>query len=287
VAIKKNGFQLVRMTDVRQAPTGSPCLPDVHEFDPRLYTGEPVYNGALIRHAGRWVQTLRIGPNSGTRTMIGWLDDELRPTGPFRNVSTPESAKEDMRLFLHRGQLWGSYMDLARDRAGKVCHVDVNVCRFAPDLSVEEEFKPRVPGQWVWEKNWLFWSGEGSIHFVYAIDPVHTIYRWEPGSAVQIAGRTEVKTGWNETLRGGAPPVFHGGRYVALFHAGNPSRRIGSYQFEAKAPFRVVRVGPEPILHRPGPEWGCVYAISLVEAGGHLYISYGEDDRRLIVRRWI
>jgi hypothetical protein len=271
----------------REALPAGAALPDVHEFDAALYTGEPVYNGALIRHAGRWVQTLRIGPNSGTRTLIGFLRDDLRPAGPFRSISTPSSTKEDLRLFVHGGRLWGSYMDLIRGGDGKVCQVVVNVCRFADDLSVEEEFRPRVPGQAAWEKNWLFWSHDGVIHFVYSIDPVHAVYRWAPGASPAAAGRTELTTGWNEILRGGAPPVRRGDRYVALFHAGNPSRRIGSYEFEARPPFSIVRMGPDPILSRPGPDWGCVYAISLVDWKGHLYVTYGEDDRRLRLRRWI
>ncbi len=261
-------------------------LPALHQFDARLYTGEPVFNGALVRYRNRWVQTLRIGPNSGTRTLIGWLGDDLRPTGPFRGLSTPASCKEDLRLFLHDGRLWGAYMDLVRNPLGQIGRVEVNFCRFDEDLQIESEWKPRVPAQGVWEKNWLPFSHDGDIHFVYSISPVHSVYRWTPGKTPVIAGRSETPVGgWKELLRGGTPPVLYQGKYVALFHVGNPSRRIGIYEFEAKTPFRVTRVVQEPLLYRPGPAWGCVYAIGLLEWGGGLYMTYGEDDRRLFLRR--
>lgn len=262
------------------------ALPALHQFDPRLYTGKPVFNGALVRYRNRWVQTVRIGPNIGTRTMIGWLGEDLRPSAPFRDLSTPASCKEDMRLFVHEGRLWAAYMDLIRSDGKGISRVEVNFCRFDEDLRIESEWRPRVPGQGPWEKNWLPFSLGGCIHFVYSIAPVHAVYRWEPGRNPVIAGRSETPVGgWDELLRGGTPPVYHQGRYVALFHVGNPSRRIGLYEFEPRSPFRVTRVVQEPLLHRPGPAWGCVYAIGLLEWGGRLYMTYGEDDRRLFLRR--
>jgi len=271
---------------VRQhvAPAPALRLPDRHEFAPALYGARPIYNGAFLPYAGRLIQTVRIGPPNNTETWLGTLGQDLRPEAPFRCVSTPSSSKEDMRLFTYRGDLWASFADLDKE-GDRVLRVHTDLCRIEPDLTLGARYAPKAPDQTAWEKNWLFFEHDDYLYFVYSVDP-HRVCRLEPGRAPELVGVTPTRHAWGETLRGGAPPVRVGDRYVALFHAGNPSRRFGWYEFEARPPFRVTRVGATPILEGPRERWCVYYPISLARVDGRFYISYGQDDCRLHLMRW-
>lgn len=107
------------------------------------------------------------------------------------------------------------------------------------------------------EKNWLWFSHEGELHFIYATRP-HVVARTKgmtPIFTYESPGFT-----WDYGLpRGGSPPVYveEDGLYWSFFHSSRdihpttpPRRRyyMGAYAFEPWPPFRVVLYTRHPLL---------------------------------------
>jgi hypothetical protein len=210
----------------------------------------------------------------GTDTWIYYVDNPMA----IRKLSAPDSSKEDLRLFHFNGRLFGSYQDLA------IPHIFVNICEFGDDLDVWEIYQPRVPEQQQLEKNWQFFEHNGQLFFVYSIEP-HIVYSYDFAETKMVA-REEHKHGWKlGMLRGGTPPILVGDRFLSLFHSVLDRKWfMGWYEFEAKPPFKVIRVGDKPILEHVNT-W-CHYPMSLLHRNGEFTICYGEDDCRIRLLKW-
>jgi predicted GH43/DUF377 family glycosyl hydrolase len=105
------------------------------------------------------------------------------------------------------------------------------------------------------EKNWLYFVHDNAPHLVYSANP-HVV--------VRLNGRLESETKYITDefnplwkfgeVRGGSNPILVDGLYWTFFHSSlpwiNKKRRyyMGAYAFEAKAPFRIVRMTTLPIL---------------------------------------
>ena len=105
------------------------------------------------------------------------------------------------------------------------------------------------------EKNWLYFTHDNAPHLVHSANP-HVV--------VRLNGRLESETKYITDefnplwkfgeVRGGSNPILVDGLYWTFFHSSlpwiNKKRRyyMGAYAFEAKAPFRIVRMTTLPIL---------------------------------------
>jgi predicted GH43/DUF377 family glycosyl hydrolase len=107
------------------------------------------------------------------------------------------------------------------------------------------------------EKNWLWFFHNDQLHMVYQADP-HIVARFTLDGVFDTEYKTEPEhpIKWDYgIIRGGTPPVRIGSEYLTFFHSSLPTndkfhRRyyMGAYAFEAKEPFRITRITPEPLL---------------------------------------
>lgn len=143
------------------------------------------------------------------------------------------------------------------------------------------------------EKNWLYFVHDNAPHVVYSANP-HVV--------VRLNGRLEKEQEYvtNEfnplwkfgEVRGGSNPILADGLYWTFFHSSlpwiNKKRRyyMGAYAFEAKAPFRIVRMTTMPILTGTNQEdwWPGLPAVVFPcgaffdSAKNQFVISYGIND---------
>jgi len=265
----------------------APSLPDQLEFNASLYPASPLWNGALVRYKDRWIQTVRTGWDPfSSGNYLGELGINLKPLRLFRKISPsdPDAHQEDMRLWTYQEKLFGSYTFYTKTKNHDYfgCPIFVDICLIdTRDLVVTRTWQPRIKKQNHWEKNWVFFEYEGGLYFVYTIAP-HVVYRYRFGGPAELVGETETRHNWAVTLRGGTPPIRVGDRYVSIFHD-NTRTRMGWYEFEAKPPFKVIRVGENHIMMKPGH---IVFPMGLFQYQSKFYCTYGEDDCRLKMFRW-
>lgn len=154
---------------------------------------------------------------------------------------------EDPRLFVFNDELHISYTDGYQMAQGKI-----NV----QTMQAEESFYINKPSRGRTEKNWTFFEHENELYSVYAFSP-HTIFKmngenWEQVHRTPFSFKWE----WGE-VRGGSTPIKAEDKFVSFFHSAMPVKYknqegrqyfMGMYEFEAKPPFRVLRMSNEPIL---------------------------------------
>lgn len=143
------------------------------------------------------------------------------------------------------------------------------------------------------EKNWLYFVHDNAPHMVYSANP-HVV--------VRLNGRLEKEDQYvtNEfnplwkfgEVRGGSNPILADGLYWTFFHSSlpwiNKKRRyyMGAYAFEAKAPFRIVRMTTMPILTGTNQQdwWPGLPAVVFPcgaffdSAKAQFVVSYGIND---------
>jgi len=146
------------------------------------------------------------------------------------------------------------------------------------------------------EKNWAWFSHKGDLHFIYQTNP-HVVVATS-GTSIKAKYETKFESPWRHgDLRGGTNPVqISDTEYLAFFHSSLPWKTIpkygerrryfmGAYTFEAKPPFKVTRITPQPLLTGceyeptiPGSP-AVVFPCGLVmEPSGSLYVTYGVND---------
>jgi len=103
------------------------------------------------------------------------------------------------------------------------------------------------------EKNWTWFIHEGQLHLDYQFSP-HIVVALDDKMR-QKECKTPTPLEWKYGhIRGGTPPVKVGDEYVSFFHSSMPWRQkqnryfMGAFAFEAKPPFAVTRITPEPLL---------------------------------------
>jgi predicted GH43/DUF377 family glycosyl hydrolase len=240
------------------------------------------------------------------------LGQDLQPVaGTDKRIDLPavgnQSPKkcEDPRLFDRNGELHISYTNSfpkpGRAAAG-VAKLDdefnVLQSRFlAYGKNVCKQHRPLVDGGPLpvgCEKNWAFFAHGWDLYAVYDI-PRHIVIKanWAEGTAQRIAGSDSVLRWPFGEIRGGTPPVRVEDEFFAFFHSSAmpPSRYVfdrsiysmGFYAFEAKAPYRITRYTPMPLmsggLYDPCPQRpGVVFPAGAVYRDGRWLVSYGHND---------
>jgi len=105
------------------------------------------------------------------------------------------------------------------------------------------------------EKNWTWFFHENSLHLDYQFSP-HVVLRvMGEKSVTEHRTDTPLAANWKYGhIRGGTPPVRVGDEYISFFHSSQKWTEkqnryfMGAYAFEARAPFAVTRMTPEPLL---------------------------------------
>lgn len=251
------------------------------------------FNASLIRHRGRLLMAYRTGW-AGAEVHVAEMAGDLTPCESVTlGLRHPLAryGREDPRLFEHRGRLHVAYIGVQGGKGGIATHQ--LYARLGDDLAVEEVFYPEYAHRNPWEKNWQFLSSFGELFAVYTIHP-HRVLHVRGFTAYPFTEAAWTPRWSGGLLRGGAAPVLVGDEYYGWFHGvkdvgGVRTYTAGVYTFEAKPPFRPVRLTPEPLLapdpaDRPPDQWAsCVFPCGAVLEGGRWLVSYGYMDREIRV----
>jgi hypothetical protein len=228
----------------------------------------PKYNCGLVEFGGKRYLSYRFGLHMQSGTGIAVVDESFRGQSSVI-VSTLESRKEDLRLFVHQGRLCGSFTHTQGP-------VRVRICRFAADLSVEKEIDFQfTPTRY--EKNWQFFEHEGRLLCIYTVSP-HVIYECDWDGRFTLLHSTPFANTWERNgvqLRGGTPPVLHDGRYYSAFHTSN--YYMGMYCFAARPPFEVLGISANPFVDHSVRD--IQFPCGLIRTPGGFIVAYGEADR--------
>jgi predicted GH43/DUF377 family glycosyl hydrolase len=251
-------------------------------------------NAGLIRHAGRLLLAYRTDW-AGAHCHVAELADDLTPvrTVGLAELRHPRAdhGREDPRLFTFRGRLHVAYIGVQGAPKGVVTHQ--MYARLTDDLRVEEVFYPDYAFRRAWEKNWSFFEWENELFAVYSIAP-HVVLHVKGNKAYPFA-ETPTRFPWSGGhLRGGAPPVRVGEHYWHWFHGrldANYRYNVGLCVFEARPPFNVVALSPDPLywadgLNTDGNYCPVVFPCGAVLEGGRWRVSCGWNDRGIRVLEW-
>ncbi len=255
-------------------------------------------NCSLLPWKGKLLLCYRVGWQSANIRLVE-LDANYaaipgtdRPLLPIH----PHCAggQEDPRLFVFDGRLHVIFVGVRRTSPTNSTAIARQlIARLDDNGNVEHVWEPDYPDSNLIEKNWQPFEWDGGLYAVYSMAPWRVL-KLENGGASAIGPDSSGIAWGNGFCRGGAAPVRVGGEYYAFFHGmqltghQNPEARytMGACVFEAKPPFRPLRMTKVPLLspddaerpvHKshPGGRW---YVSNLYVCG-----SYVDAERE----RWI
>jgi FkbM family methyltransferase len=249
------------------------------------------FNTSLIAHGDGYAFAFRHGWE-GSDIYVGRLDRDFRPVGdPVRlDLFHPQAnyGREDPRLFRFRGRLHVGYIGVRGNR--RILYTSVLYARLRDDFTVEQIYFPEYERRNYWEKNWTFFEHGGRLYAVYAIAP-HKVLAID-GERVELAYEVPTPAPWGPgtEMRGGASPVRVGDQFYSFFHSRSEVNGLlvytaGLYTFDARPPFRVRRIIPEPILvadpaTKPADQYAAVvFPGGAVLCDGRWVIAAGVHDR--------
>lgn len=257
-----------------------------------------VTNCSILPYKSRLLLAYRTGW-IGAKIHLTELHDGLK-AGPSKtlNLVHPHSVggREDPRLFIHNDRLHLAYIGV-RVLTNRKTIARQLFARLSDDYEVEYVWEPFYDASPEWEKNWQPFSVDGRLFVVYSMQPWRVL-ELTGGRAVQLFADGPNVPWSGGFARGGAPPVLHGDEYYAFFHGSDFSKRgtgkpdvytIGVCTFEAKAPFRPLRITKQPIFGPTiddlprfpnGRLWHAATAFpcGAYYDGGQWVISYGHND---------
>ncbi len=218
--------------------------------------GEPGvrnYNSGLcLKDGARFLATRRFNQDKWRYEIAIKQLDGVTAT-PVRVLELPRphgrESHEDARLFWHRGRLYCAYTEGQYWQRPWVAVQKLALLR--DDWSVERVYTIGYAENSITpEKNWMFFSHDNQLRFVYSIEP-HIVVTLDDKMEVIWEHRTSPVL---PALRGGTPPVRIDDYYVTFphFHMKHRTRRrrygFTMLCFEARPPFAVLEVSGPIIL---------------------------------------
>lgn len=276
------------------APRGRLPLPDGH-FNPSML----MWQGKLILATrdswGHSKVSLWELNNDRPDWSGGWT---VTPIASCASAHPDAPRLEDPRLFVHRNpetnkEQLHCMFSLPDGYPPKL--VQVGYARFAHDLqSIEHTEVMRSPNNNLYEKNWVPFSDEDGLHWVYSTKPEHLILgdtqNWATPNPLPWCGGV---------IRGGAAPVlmypmnepnqirpvyyhfYHG----ALKRVQGTVYTIGVSEFESRPPYKVLRQTAVPLVWPDLPAVGedvvkryVLFVGGAVAHAGHWHLAVGVDD---------
>lgn len=264
-----------------------------------LWPGEPGlrFNPSILAHEGGYLLAYRTGWK-GSEIYLGRLDAALAPVGRpwLLRLRHPAAqyGREDPRLFVHEGRVHVSFVGVMGVTGPR--HTNILYARLGQDLSVEKVYAPHYNQRQLWEKNWGFFSHEGSLLAVYSIAP-HRVLLVEGDRARPLCEVANALPWDGGERRGGASSVRVGDEYWHFFHDRVEVRRQRIYRtglmtFSARPPFAPLRQIPEPILtadltDKPPDQYAFVaFVCGAVRVGDYWILSHGRQDRFMTLDRF-
>jgi predicted GH43/DUF377 family glycosyl hydrolase len=277
------------------------------------------FNPSLIRWRGSLLMSFRIyKPHNRSTNPFGlvFLDEDFNPVGtpqvfelPFYNPVLL-SKQQDPRLIPVGDRLFVVYNNLLPH----ITHREIRRMYMAELFFDGTTFTASEPeclsdfeGQsdMRYEKNWVPFDYQGKLLLAYSLFP-HTIFHPVSGTnSCQTISSCSGKTEWDwGEPRGGTQAVRINDHYLAFFHSRldlptvqSNGRKMthyfmGAYTFQAKPPFAITAISPEPIIgkdfYRPPyyKTWKplrCVFPCGLVVDKKYVWVAYGRQDHEIWV----
>jgi hypothetical protein len=269
-------------------------LPSLHVFEnaeliPQAWLHRPtseylLFNPAIVRFRGQIIMCYRVVMPDGRRRLALCRltpDFQVVPSSavPFSDfIQNGGDWHADGRFCPFQDRLFLHYNDGARRgrTANQIYLVEVDPDQLVPlgqprQLMVDGARQPV-------EKNWILFTHDNELWAIYSIAP-HVVLKVTLAGAGPILCRRTYVQQWDVAaythrygeLRGGAPPVRLGDRYISFFHSRFVARPLrsrllrllgkaqmntvhyvgGAYGFAAEPPFVPLGLSPEPLLLPP------------------------------------
>lgn len=150
------------------------------------------------------------------------------------------------------------------------------------------------------EKNWSPFDFNGVLLLSYSLNPHRVFIPLLINDSCETIAVNWANIEWQYgELRGGTPSLLDGDHYLGFFHSfldmptvqSNGKKIshyfIGAYRFEAKFPFALTHISPQPIIGSTfyvGPEYPTWKPLRVVFPGGlvfndkYIWVVYGKQD---------
>lgn len=258
------------------------------------------FNPGLVEHEGLVRLSLRTEHgNDRVENYLCEFDERTATCGEPRRIQFPSGfRREDVRLFVYRGQLHAAYSIYRQSVVPKQRY-----CRLHLDGTTGGEHQVEYNKGWP-EKNLMFFEHEHQLYLIHSSQPNHVVLRVEQDRITDILSTPSAMQWPFGEVRGGAPPVrLPDGTFLHVFHSsmwcGN--RRVyfvGAYVFAAHPPFQILKATTSPLLmpgpkahllHRVGEHWQrfhrVVFPGGAIVRGNELLIAYGHNDLEMCLAR--
>lgn len=165
-------------------------------------------------------------------------------------ITSPKEQHEDPRVMVHDGMFYVCYcwQVPGSNRCGQRISV------FDPQWHHQLTVQPNY-GSHIAEKNWLPFTVNDRLHFVYKAKPTVVLRVDNVDPWVSHEYRTDTRLPFNHgEVRGGTPPVLHDGLLWLFGHTsiewdGRQRRYCAmAYAMEPTQPFRIVKITPEILV---------------------------------------
>lgn len=269
--------------------------------------GIDLFNPGLIqRPDGLWLLVRRSENQEGLAFGKNgiWacqLKDRKPHGGPLLKFSDSDAAQqfEDARAMMWNNQVWISACNFTWFDFGSwtgahqvvlVYRDDeawTPIARKDPPVGKNREVAGDTFGRH--EKNWVFFIHENRLHLLYHTKPwlvVEFGANWEDQK--HHAGPSISSN--HGDIRGGTPPILVGDLYWTFYHSSVPwmgrYRRysMGALAFEARPPFKPVRMTQEPLLVGSKNDFWrkekplVIFPCGAIIENDVFYITYGIND---------
>ena len=206
------------------------------------------YNPSIVPFGDRVLMAYRWHEKPSWETTLAIAElDQIGKVVTNKKVELVGPANDDPRLFWHNGGLWVAYVHAigigkTTMRYGRL--IDGKTWSVEGQTLIKYGHNDGMS----MEKNWVPFSFDGNIHFIYSCDRGHVVIEVEGESLITEHLGVGAKWKWGE-CRGGTVPMPYLGKWLRFFHSRIGTRYyVGALLMEPKAPFNVVCVSKRPVL---------------------------------------
>jgi len=272
----------------------------VHRIEPGL--GTHVFNGGLVDAWGKLLTVYRCNRRPSLLA-VSELTEDLEPSATriLWEAWDPVLVPEDPRAVVTPdGSLYLMFVGVNSKDWSKA-----TICHATLDSDYRFIWKSACWFEWqdACEKNWVPLYRDGQLCCIYNYDPL-TILRYEAG-AWRLEQARRVDWPWSYgRMSGGAPPVWHNGRWYCFFHSSKLQGDVKVYYagvcaldadlnpiacttqpILAGATHAGAYVWPEDLPWRPGSKVSAVFPCGALLRGDEWLVSYGLFDAELRIAR--
>jgi hypothetical protein len=201
--------------------------------------------------------------------VVGQVPYDIRN---FGSEETPHRGIEDVRLFVHEGNLRGVGTTLTAP--GKLGRASQALLNFSDDLRFLSAEPLTYSGEQTHEKNWVPWDSDSGFVYIYSWSPMQ-VFLSKHLAPIHIS--PGVEGGW----RNNTAPIAWGEDSIALVHRWSGKPRFYEHAFLRMKSDGRITVSRPFSFDAPGVEFAMSMLPLAYEADGvpeQVLISYGFRD---------